>query len=53
MTQTEEFIRLADEWATDHQPPQAMSNECHGGGGGTTGKALGCEDLSDANETKQ
>lgn len=50
MTHTEALIQLADEWADADQTPQAMSNACHGGGGGTTGKALGCEDLPDADE---
>lgn len=53
MTQAQDLIQLADEWATDNQAPQAMSNECHGGGGGTTGKALGCEDVSDARDDKE
>lgn len=53
MTQLEELAALADDWASEGQEPQSMSNECHGGGGATQGKALGCDDLAEADGSQE
>lgn len=45
MNNNDELLQLADVWSMEEQKPQAMTNECHGGGGATR-PIQGCESPS-------